>query len=294
MSVAAHAPRVVDEVPTKAKPFVKWAGGKRQLLPELRKRVPAKFGTYFEPFVGGGALFFDLAPERAVLVDANQRLIRAYRGVRDSVEHVIATLKAYALHHSEDYYYSVRDHRPDQAVEDAYVATWFIYLNKTGFNGLYRVNRKNEFNVPFGKYKNPAICDEENLRACSLALRGAGHGYVSDQHVELFHGDFKTFEPRAVAGDFVYFDPPYAPLTATSNFTSYTAGGFSAKDQEDLRDLALRLKEGGVHVLISNSSAEVIEKLYLDKGFEIESVQARRNINSKASKRGAIEEFLIR
>jgi DNA adenine methylase len=267
------------------RPFVKWAGGKRQLLPELLQRVPMQFERYIEPFVGGGALFFELAARhpglRAVLGDVNQRLIRTYSGVRDAVEGVINLLREYP--HDERFYYELRDRNID-AASDAEVGAWFIYLNKIGFNGLYRVNRQNRFNVPFGRHKNPTICDEATLRACSLALAS----------VELCVEDFETIAERAEAGDLVYFDPPYVPLSVTSSFTRYTSEGFDERSQTRLRDLALRLKRRGVHVLLSNSSASSVRDLYAEPDFETEEVFATRLVNSKATRRGAITELVIR
>lgn len=263
------------------RPFIKWAGGKRQLLPELQSRVPAAHGRYFEPFVGGGALFFELRPRAATLTDVNERLIRTYIGVRDDVEQVIGLLESYEQSHEEAFYYRLRDVDID-ARTNAEVAAWFIYLNKVGFNGLYRVNRRNRFNVPFGRHKNPTICDEATLRACSAALAGAA--------IEV--ADFEAAVAPAVAGDLVYFDPPYVPLSVTSSFTSYTSSGFGRDAQVRLRDLALALKQRGVHVLLSNSSADFVRDLY-QPGFTIAEVSATRLVNSKATGRGAILELVI-
>jgi DNA adenine methylase len=271
-----------------SRPFVKWAGGKRQLLPELQRYVPERFERYIEPFLGGGALFFELAGRlsaatpapRALLADVNQRLIRTYQGVRDSVEDVIELLRGYL--HDEQFYYRVRGIEID-ALSDAEVAAWFIYLNKIGFNGLYRVNRQNRFNVPFGRHKNPTICDEATLRACCRALSG----------VELRVADFEHVAERAQPGDLVYFDPPYVPLSVTSSFTKYTSDGFDVDSQVRLRDIALRLKQRGVHVLLSNSSASFVRELYRED-FELFEVSATRLVNSKASRRGAITELVIR
>lgn len=261
------------------KPFIKWVGGKRQLLPELRARMPADFGHYFEPFIGGGALFFDLGPLCATLSDVNERLVRTYRGVRDDVEKVIGLLQGYP--HDSAFFYEIRAVDIDVRT-DAEVAAWVIYLTKVCFNGLYRVNKSGGFNSPFGSYKNPTICDADTLRACSTALKPA----------ELLVSDFATTVATAQAGDLVYFDPPYAPLSATSNFTSYTAGGFGPTEQRRLRDLALELKQRGVHVLLSNSSAPLIRDLYAE-GFQVSEVGARRAINSKATGRGQVKELLI-
>jgi DNA adenine methylase len=235
--------------------------------------------VFHEPFVGGGALFFALRPERAVLSDSNERLIRTYRAIRDRVGDVIALLAEYPYEH--EFYYEIRQTCPDQQ-EDHAVAAWMIYLNHAGFNGLYRVNSKNQFNVPFGRYVNPTICDARNLRACSRALQG----------VELRIEDFAAVLERAAPGDFVYFDPPYAPLTSTSYFTSYTMGGFGPEQQKRLRDVARELKAKGVHVLLSNSSAPLIRELY-GKGFSVHEVLAARHVNSKADRRGKLVELVI-
>ncbi len=262
------------------RPFVKWAGGKRQLLPELLRHVPRKFGRYFEPFVGGGALFFELSPRNAVLADVNKRLIRTYQGVRDHVDDVIALLSHYP--HEEKFFYELRDLDID-GESDAKVAAWFIYLNKIGFNGLYRVNRQDRFNVPFGRHRNPTICDEPTLRACSAAL----------QNADLRVADFADAVAEAERGDLVYFDPPYVPLSVTSNFTAYSKDKFDSVGQIRLRDVALDLKRRGVHVLLSNSSAEFVRSLYGSEFEQIE-VSATRLVNSKASRRGAITELVIR
>jgi DNA adenine methylase len=242
--------------------------------------LPQQFSRYYEPFVGGGALFFELRPKRAVLSDVNERLIRTYRGVKDHVEDVIGLLKGYP--HDPDFFYTLRDVDIDRK-SDAEVAAWFIYLNKIGFNGLYRVNRKNRFNVPFGRHNNPTICDEATLRACSGALADT----------ELRVADFEALPQLAEPGDLVYFDPPYVPLSVTSSFTSYTSDGFGPEAQIRLRDLALQLKERGVHVLLSNSSAEFVRDLYRPS-FETKEVSATRLVNSNVSRRGAITELVIR
>ncbi|MBI2302400.1 MAG: DNA adenine methylase [Armatimonadetes bacterium] len=261
------------------RPFLKWVGGKRQILDALLRHVPEHYGRYHEPFVGGGALFFALQPERAVLSDENEWLIRTYRGVQRDVEAVITLLQGYP--HEREFFESLRQVRIDEG-DDVAVAAWLIYLNKTGFNGLYRVNREGWYNVPFGSYRNPTICDAPNLRACAAALAGA----------ELVRRDFMFVLEHAEPGDFVYFDPPYVPLSVTSNFTSYTRDGFTHHDQQRLRDVALELKSRGVKVLLSNSSAPLVQRLYAD-GFEVEEVSATRLINSKASGRGRIPELII-
>jgi DNA adenine methylase len=264
----------------KGTPFVKWVGGKRELLPALLPHAPTSFGTYFEPFVGGGALFFNMAPRRAILGDSNERLIRAYRGVKADVDRVITLLKSYP--HTKKFYLELRTKDVD-AGTDAEVAAWLIYLNKTGYNGLYRVNSKNIFNVPHGDYAKPNICDEPTLRACSRALAGT----------TLRHDDFEAITTTAVGGDFVYFDPPYVPRSISSYFTSYTASGFGFREQERLRDVALRLKRRGVHVLVSNSATEFVERLY-SPHFELIPVLAKRRVNRDGDGRGAIAEYLIK
>lgn len=266
-----------------ARPFVKWAGGKHQLLTEIRKHVPGDFSRYWEPFVGGGAVFFNLVPGAATLVDANEELVNAYRVVQEDVETLIGELEKHA--HNEETFYSLRewDRLPSfeqrSAVERA---ARFIYLNKTCFNGLYRVNSKGQFNVPFGRYHNPTIADRVNLTLCSKALRG----------VEVECGSFLDIETRVASNDFVYFDPPYIPLTSTSSFTSYTADRFTIDMQTALRDLCVRLDSAGVKWLLSNSSSFIIRELY--SGYRITSVKAQRAINAHANKRGVVEEVLIR
>jgi DNA adenine methylase len=261
------------------RPFLKWVGGKRQLLPMLLRRLPTGPARYFEPFLGGGALFFALCPKRAVLADRNERLIRTYRGVRDHVDEVIRLLRNYP--HDAGFYDRLREQDID-AASDAELAAWFIYLNKTGFNGLYRVNRSNRFNVPFGDYANPTLCDEPTLRSCSRALAGA----------DLVHGDFAVTVANAERGDLVYFDPPYVPMSETSSFTSYTSDGFGPEDQIRLRDTARTLLDRGVGVLISNSATPFVRRIYAE-GFHLAEVHATRRVNSQATGRGAIAELII-
>lgn len=274
MTAAVTLPEVV------ARPFVKWVGGKRQLVPELLKHVPARFGQYFEPFVGGGALFFALRPILATLTDANERLIRTYRAIRNDAEGVIALLSTYP--YERHFYDGMRTIDIDKHT-DTQVAAWFIYLNKCGFNGLYRVNKANRFNVPFGRYTNPAICDAENIRACQRAFHG----------VSIGPDDFAHAAGAAKRGDFVYFDPPYVPLSATSSFTAYGAGGFGPEQQRHLRDVARQLASRGVHVLLSNSSAPLVRELYAVAPFTVHEVNATRALNCKAEKRGVIKELII-
>ena len=263
------------------RPFVKWAGGKRKLLPKLVKHMPRHFRRFHEPFVGGGALFFHLNPSRACLSDINGRLVKTYRAIRDDPHAIIRKLNEYP--NDKEFYLEMRAREIDRC-SDIEIAAWFIYLNRTGFNGLYRVNRRNRFNVPYGRYANPRICDEQNLLACSQALQG----------VSMRNEDFSGVLDRAEPGDFVYFDPPYVPLSATSSFTAYTKDKFRMEDQIRLRDLALELKRRGVFVLLSNSGAQAVYDLYdKSQGFDFTEIKAARAINSVASKRGAVNELVI-
>jgi DNA adenine methylase len=263
------------------KPFLKWAGGKRSLLSQMLPHMPKKFGRYHEPFVGSAALFFHLGPRHAALSDNNERLVRCFTGLRSHPDAVAAKLAGYP--YEREFFLNMRK-RDIDAEDDVELAAWFIYLNKTGFNGLYRVNKKNRFNVPFGKYKSPRICDERTLRACAARL----------EHADIRHRDFEAAADDAEAGDLVYFDPPYVPLSATSSFTSYTSHGFGADAQERLRDCARALARRGVHVLISNSSAELVHELYAGRDFKLTEVEARRSINSRKDRRGPVTELLIK
>lgn len=262
-------------------PFVKWAGGKRQLAPAILARLPAEMGTYYEPFVGGGAIFFALKPERfedAVLNDLNSELMTAYKTLKDPAKgrKVIALLKGYP--HDREFFNKLRAEPSKRAIE---TTARFIYLNRTGFNGLYRVNKKGEFNVPFGDYTNPTICDDTNLKSLPKAL----------EKVSLSNMDFEASVEGAVKGDTVYFDPPYVPVSETSNFTSYTEVGFGLAQHLRLASLFTRLAEAGVCVLLSNADTPRVRQMY--HGFKIESINARRNINSKGDRRGPVPELLI-
>jgi DNA adenine methylase len=268
-----------------AKPFLKWVGGKRKIMPAILPLVPVSFARYHEPFLGGGALFFRLMSEGRVLngvtlSDGNMRLVRAYIGVRDSAEDVISLLESYP--YEKSFYLSLRSMNIDTG-SDAEVAAWMIYLNKTGYNGLYRVNLDNGFNVPFGRYTSPTICDPVGLRACSDALRG----------VDILHNDFTVSSSRVLRGDFVYYDPPYVPLTTTSSFTSYTPGGFGENEQRKLAHCAREVASRGAHVLLSNSSAPLVREIYAD-GFSLSEVDCSRSVNSKGKGRGKIKELLVR
>lgn len=281
MVVACDYP-IKKENQIEPKPFLKWAGGKSQLLPELVKRIPQNYERYFEPFAGGAALFFNLQPRKAFLVDANENLINTYRVIKDQVEDLIDDLKQHV--YDSDYYYHIRniDRTDDyQAWSAVQKASRLIYLNKTCFNGLYRVNAKGEFNTPFGRYSNPTILNEGRLRACSRAL----------QQTNLIAGSFLSIEKKIKSKDFVYFDPPYAPLSATANFTGYSQEGFDESMQEELKTLCDRLNSRGVKFMLSNSSAPIILELY--RFYKVEFVFASRTINSKAKNRGKIPEVIV-
>jgi DNA adenine methylase len=260
------------------KPFLKWAGGKGKLLSEILPRLPKRFGRYHEPFVGGGAVFFALGPRRATLSDINADLVTAYTAIRDNVEKVIRELAAHQA--TEERFYEVRawDSCSLSPVESA---ARTIYLNRTCFNGLYRVNRRGRFNVPFGRYANPRICNPENLRTVSEALRG----------VKILHETVFSLSRRVRRGDLVYFDPPYDPLTPTASFTAYAKDGFGREEQRALARLFAELADRGVSVVLSNSDTPFVRKLY--RGFKIETVFARRAINSRADRRGPVTEVLI-
>ena len=265
----------------KSRPVLKWAGGKGQLLPELTKRIPANFRAYHEPFIGGGALFFELAGQGRLttvhLSDINRSLIDVYAALCDCVEDVISILRRHR--HDETYYYTIRALQPDKLSLPERAAR-IIYLNKTCYNGLYRENRAGEFNVPFGRYKNPTICDEPNLRAVSCVLQSV--------HISCRH--FSSVLDVARPGDFVYFDPPYHPVSATANFTSYDRNNFGEQDQTRLRDAFAELARRGVKAMLSNSDTPFIRKLYVDHA--VSRVYASRAVNSKAKLRGKVAEVI--
>lgn len=265
-----------------AAPFLKWAGGKQRLLAQYESFFPpaSAISHYFEPFIGSAAVFFYQKYPQATLSDQNEKLIEVYRLVRDDVDRVILALRP---HRNEvDYYYTIRNQNP-ACLEPAERAARLIYLNKTCYNGLYRENSRGEFNVPFGRYKNPKICHESRLRAASAALQG----------VRLRVADFAEAVETAVSSDFVYFDPPYAPLSSTSSFTSYNKNGFGQADQERLAETVMELTDRGVKVMLSNSSAPLVYELYGRSPYRLIEIQARRNINSNASRRGPVKELLI-
>ncbi|MBN1311976.1 MAG: DNA adenine methylase [Anaerolineae bacterium] len=271
-----------------AKPFLKWAGGKQQLLTQFELFFPPTIGRYFEPFVGGGAVFFHLVSSRRLpgpvfLFDKNEELINAYRVVRDRVDELIEALAVHKVSHSKEHYYQTRSlDRQDGRLNDRVVrAARTLYLNKTCYNGLYRVNSKGQFNVPMGSYRNPQILNENVLRDASAALQGA----------DIQVRDFREVIDLAQADDFFYFDPPYDPLSKTASFTGYTANDFGEQDQRDLAGIFKQLTEKGCRCMLSNSSTDFVCDLYA--GFRLEKVQARRAVNSDKNGRGDIEEVVV-
>ncbi len=261
----------------RARPFVKWAGGKRTLIPDIARLIPGSIHTYWEPFVGGGAAFFALDSKigTARLSDVNAELVLAYQSIKKHPEDLIELLARHAEQHpDQDYYYEVRKMTHSKCPVE--VAARFIYLNKSCYNGLYRVNKQGYFNVPRGRYKNPAICDADNLRAAHEVL----------QKATIRLQDFARIEPSS--GDFIYCDPPY-----DGTFAEYAAKGFDEMEQKRLRDRALRWDKLGANVMISNADTELIQELYSDAPFRISEVSAPRNINCKSDQRGSANELLI-
>ena len=267
-------------------PFTKWTGGKRQLLPVIRELMPKKYNRYFEPFVGGGALFFDLAPKDAVINDFNAELINCYQQIKDNPQELIEILKVHQEYNSKEYYLDLRSVDRDERIDmmsEVQRAARILYMLRVDFNGLYRVNSKNQFNVPYGRYKNPKIVDENLVSAIST--------YLNNNQIEIKKGDFEKAVLDVQPGDFVYFDPPYIPLSETSAFTSYTHEGFSYDDQVRLRDTFKKLSDTGAYVMLSNSSSFLVEELYQD--FNIHYVEATRTNGAKSSSRGKISEIIV-
>ena len=272
---------MVSQIPkqTYPRPFLKWAGGKTRLISQYKDYFPQHYQTYYEPFLGGGAVFFHLQPSHAVLTDINADLVITYRCVRDNLEELITLLQAHQQRHNSEYYYDVRNYHNGT---DLTKAARFIYLNKTCFNGLYRVNSQGKFKVPVGKYKNPGICQEEILKLASESLK----------KVEIKQANFDEVLNYATgSNEFVYFDPPYYPLNKTSNFTAYSNFCFDENQQIKLRDIFIELAHKGVKVMLSNSDCPLIRDLYSD--FNVHTISAARSINSNAQKRGKITEVLV-
>ncbi len=266
-----------------SKPIVKWVGGKRQLLPYILKYIPQNYNSYFEPFFGGGAVFFELSPQKAIINDVNSELINTYEVVKNNVDELIYHLKLHI--NDKEYYYNIRNFDRKENFFSNYSkverASRFIYLNRTCFNGVYRVNKKGQYNVPYGKHKNPTICDEDNLRAASEIL----------ENVEILSNDFNVIIDKVREGDFVYIDPPYDPLSSTSTFVEYTKDGFDSNMQIRVRNFCDELDNKGVKFMLSNSNTNFIQKLYMD--FDMHEVLANRWLNCKANGRGKITELLI-
>lgn len=267
------------------RPILKWVGGKRQLLPVIIPAIP-DCGTYVEPFVGGGAVLFALQPHRAIINDANAELINVYTCIRDDPDTVVHLLQVHEHCHSTDHFHQVRamDREPGYADLDPYIkAARTIYLNRTCYNGLYRVNAAGQFNAPCGKYQHPAIVQESIIRAVSRYLR--------DNDITLMHGDYAEALQNLPDDAFVYLDPPYMPVSATSNYTGYTKGGFDDEQQVHLKEACDRLAGQGIPFLESNSDCAAIRDLYA--GYDIQSVMAKRSVNARGDRRGAVGEVLI-
>ncbi|CAM3226316.1 Dam family site-specific DNA-(adenine-N6)-methyltransferase [Lactiplantibacillus plajomi] len=269
-------------------PFIKWVGGKRQLLGQINQLLPSSFNRYFEPFLGGGAVFLNLTPPNAVVNDFNPELVNVWKVVKQQPEDLMRLLQKHQQNNSKAYYLDLRQTDRDGRIEKMSTverAARFIYMNKTGFNGLWRVNQAGQNNVPYGRYKNPNICDERILSVSA---------YLNEHQITILNTDYRKAVEDATKHDFVYFDPPYIPVNLTSSFTAYTNTGFGLKQQEQLRDTFVSLTRKGVYVMLSNADVPLIEELYgkLDSTV-IHHVVAKRNINSVGSKRGNVGEVII-
>ena len=273
------------------RPFLKWAGGKRQLLPEIVKYVPklTSKNTYYEPFIGGGALLFELQRPKAVINDSNKELINCYKVIKDSLDELMEELSKDKYSNSETSYYEMRDldrsTKKYASLSEVEKAARIIYLNKTCYNGLFRVNSKGQFNVPFGRYKNPNFLDDAVLRAVNK--------YLNSNDITLLNQDFAEAVKDAKRGDFVYFDPPYDPVSETASFTGYDVNGFNRDEQERLKEEFDALHKRGCKVMLSNSCTDFILDLYKDYQDTIIKVRAMRSINSNALKRGMVDEVLV-
>jgi DNA adenine methylase len=265
------------------KPILKWAGGKRKLLPDIIGLFPRDYGgrRYHEPFFGGGAVFFQINPREGSINDINPKLVNFYKVVRDQPGELIDQAKEY--NYEEEEYYTLRDRFNEPDLPKVEEAALLLYLNRTGFNGLYRVNSKGEFNVPFGRYSNPTIVLEKRIRKARKVLR----------NMEIFNKDFSYILEYANPGDLVYFDPPYQPVSDTANFTNYSPEGFDLDEQVRLREICEGLDDKGVLFVLSNSHAKPIRELYHGTSFRVERVKANRVISSKASTRGRVAEILV-
>ena len=271
----------------KGKPFVKWAGGKRQIIDKLKEYAPDEFNVYYEPFVGGGALLFELSPKEAVINDYNEELMNVFKCIKDADKFtkMCTELNRYEVKHSEEFYYEMRSKDKEKAkfakMPDYKRAARTIYLNKACFNGLYRVNKKNEFNVPFGKKNKVNTYDGQNL--------GIIHSYLNFNKVTIQSIDFEESVKTAESGDFIYFDPPYD--SETNTFNDYTENGFGKEEQVRLARVYKELADKGCYVMLSNHNTTLVKELYKD--YHIHVIEAKRNINSNGKKRGKVEEVII-
>jgi len=278
------------QILTIPKPFVKWAGGKRQIIPILNENLPKTFGTYFEPFLGGGALLFHMLIERngqkCSISDLNSDLVLSYTTIRDRAESLINSLKNHEKNYQKDsksYYYSIRESNPRSQIEKT---SRLIFLNRTCFNGLYRVNSKGKFNVPLGKYTNPNIVNEDNLRSVSNILQSS--------RVDIKCRDFEAILGDVKKGDLVYFDPPYQPVSDTANFTGYTNKDFTYDDLARLAELCIELDSKGCRVILSNSNSKEVTDMFSTKPWKVNKIKANRSINSNSKKRTGHFELLIK
>lgn len=280
-----NAKRISDLNKKGTKPFLQWVGGKRNMIEQYNEYIPNKFNTYIEPFLGGGAMFFYLKPQNAIINDSNPELIKAYEGVRDNAEEVIDILRELKKRHSKDLYVRVRELDREISIFDSFsnyeIASRMIYLNQTGFNGVYRINKQGQFNVPIGSSLNRLICDAETLKLASHALK----------EIEVLCEDFQNILKKANKGDFVYLDPPYQPVSKYSDFTRYTKEKFFEEDQIRLKEEVDQLTKKGVKIMLSNSDSSLIRKIY--RKYKIIEVQSGRSLNCKANKRGKVKELLI-
>lgn len=268
------------------KPVLKWVGGKRQLLEKLLALMPKSYKTYYEPFIGGAALLLACHPKQAVINDYNDELMNLYHVIRDDVESLIDHLKQHE--NTPEYYYAIRAKDRDsdawEKMTELERASRMLYLNKTCYNGLYRVNAQGQVNVPFGRYKNPNICPEEDLRNMS--------DYFNSNEIVIMQGDYRDAVADAKPGDFVYFDPPYDPISTTAAYTGYTSNGFNKQNQIELCETCKELNDKGVMFMLSNSATDFIKELYA--GFDVRIVPAKRAINCKGNGRGAVDEVIVR
>lgn len=268
-------------------PVVKWVGGKRQLLDDIIPLLPDHFSTYVEPFVGGGALLFEIQPKKAIVNDLNHELINLYKVIKDNPNELLLLLEKHELNNSEEYFYQIRALDRSESyneMSDIEKAARIIYLNKTCYNGLFRVNQSGQFNSPYGKYKNPNIVNKPVVLAMA--------NYFQNNNITLLNGDYKMALKKLRKGAFVYFDPPYMPISSSSSFTGYTENGFDKKQQIELKEECDKLNSRGIKFLLSNSDHPFIRDLYKD--YEIITVRAKRSINSNSNKRGEINEVLVR